>query len=278
MQRAVPATSISTERPVALLALQAAWATWRALSVERFRAWGLGGYMLVWLAQPVFTVSVAALIYRGSRPDLLSYAVVGVAANAFIINSIFYIGEILDRERIKGTLVGLFLAPCPRISWLIGLASIGLSEVAVIAATSLLYGRFALGVHYHPDVPALFVTLALFVCSLWGIGFVFSAIGLYIRKANPFSNLVSPFLFLLGGVYYPVALLPVWLRYPARMLPHGYAIQALADATLYHAGIRDLAPQLLPLAGFAVVLPIIGISTFGRLERLVRRRGELDLY
>jgi ABC-2 type transport system permease protein len=278
MQRAVPANSISTERPQALLALQAAWATWRALSVERFRAWGLGGYTLIALVQPIFTASVAALIYRGARPDLLDYAVVGVAANAFVINSIFYIGEILDRERIKGTLVCLFLAPCPRLSWLVGLATVGLSETAAIATSGLLYGRFALGVHYHPNIPALLLTLPLFVLSLWGIGFVFSAIWLCIKKANPFSNLVSPFLMLLGGVYYPVALLPAWLRYPARALPHGYAMQALADATLYHAGIRDLAPQLLPLAGFAVALPVIGIRTFGWVERLVRQRGELDLY
>src|SRR3954451_12007416 len=101
MQRAVPAISISTERPAALLALQAAWATWRALSIERFRAWGLGGYMLVWLVQPIFSVAVAALIYGSSRRELLDYAVIGVAANALVINSIFYIGEILDRERVK---------------------------------------------------------------------------------------------------------------------------------------------------------------------------------
>lgn len=278
MQRAVPAISISTERPTALRALQAAWATWRALSVERFVAWGLGGYTLIALVQPIFTVSVAALIYGSSQPELLNYAVVGVAANAFVINSIFYIGEILDRERIKGTLVGLFLAPCPRLSWLIGLATVGLTETAAIATSGLLYGRFGLGVHYDPNVPALLVTLVLFILCLWGIGFVFSAIGLYIKKANPFSNLVSPLFFLLGGVYYPVAHLPIWLRFPARLLPHGYAMQALADATLYHASIRDLAPQLVPLAGFAVVLPVIGIRTFGWLEGLVRQRGELDLY
>ncbi len=279
MPPSVPVTSISIERPGALPpVIRAIGATWRAMGLERFRAWGLGGYMLIWLVQPVFTVSVAALIYGHSRPELLGYAVIGVAANAFVINTLFYIGEILDRERVKGTLVGLFLAPCPRLSWLTGFALVGLGETVLVASAGLLFGWWALGVRFDPNYPALVLTLLLFVASLWGIGFVFSAIGLYIKKANPFSNLISPVAFLLGGVYYPVSLLPDWLRYPARALPLGYGMQALADAALHHAGFRALAPQLLPLAGFALVLPIVGIQTFAFLERLVRERGELDLY
>src|SRR5207248_2973189 len=174
---------------------------------------GLGGYMVIWMARPIFTVSVAALIYQGSRPDLLRYAVVGVAANEFVINTLFYIGEILDRERIKGTLVSLFLAPCPRLSWLTGFAIVGLVETVVIATIGLLFGHFAYGVDFNPDYPALLLTLLLFIIALWGIGFVFSGIGLYIKKANPLSNLLSPFAFLLGGVYFPFSLLPTWLRY-----------------------------------------------------------------
>jgi len=79
-------------------------------------------------------------------------------------------------------------------------------------------------------------------------------------------------------VYYPVAALPAWLRYPAHALPLGYGIQALAGATLYHKGIGELAPQLLPLAGFALILPVAGALAFRLLERVVRERGELDLY
>jgi ABC-2 type transport system permease protein len=133
-------------------------------------------------------------------------------------------------------------------------------------------------VRYDPDVPALALALGLFLAALWGLGFVFSAVGLLIKKANQLSNLIYPFTILLGGVFYPVALLPDWLRYPARALPLGYGMQALADATLYHKGIPDLVPQLLPLAGFAPVLPFAGACAFRLLDRLIRERGELELY
>ena len=54
--------------------------------------------------------------------------------------------------------------------------------------------------------------------------------------------------------------------------------QALASAMLDRAGVADLLPLLLPLAAFAVALPLAGALAFRWLDRLVRRRGELDLY
>jgi hypothetical protein len=55
-------------------------------------------------------------------------------------------------------------------------------------------------------------------------------------------------------------------------------MQALADGALHGATITDLASQLVPLAGFAVALPIAGLFAFRWIERAVRQRGELDLY
>lgn len=281
MQPSVPATSIST-RAVApgqfAASLRALAASWRAMFAERLGHGGFLGYVATWVALPLFQIGIVAMIYGRGRPDLLNYAVVALAANACIFSTVYFVGEILDRERVKGTLVGLFLAPCPRLSWLTGFALVGVFESALSAAVALGFGRLALGVRFDPHWGSLALTLALFLGALWGIGLVFSAIGLAIKKANPFSNLVSPFLMLLGGVYFPVALLPGPLRAVARCLPLGYGMQALADAALRRATPADLAPQLLPLAAFAVALPVAGVLAFRWVERAVRQRGELDLY
>jgi ABC-2 type transport system permease protein len=253
-------------------------ASWRAKTVERLRTAGLGGYLLLWMLHPIFNLSIAALIYGDARPELTRYAVVAIAAQSLVFTAIFYVGEILDNERVNGTLVALFLAPCARVGWLTGFALVGLFETLLMATATLVFGRLVLGVRFDPNVPALLLTLALLVAALAGLGFVFSAVGLALRRANSLSNVVYPLALLLGGVFYPVALLPDWLRYPARALPLGYGLQALADAALDHAGVADLAPQLLPLAGFALVLPVAGVLVFRWLERLVRVRGELDLY
>ena len=133
-------------------ALQATVASWRAMSVERLRSRGPGGYLAIWMLRPIFELGIAALIYGTAHPSLLRYVVVALAANAFVFNTIFYVGEILDRERMNGTLAGLFLAPCARLSWLSGITLVGLVETALIAAVTLIVGRVAFGVRYDPDV------------------------------------------------------------------------------------------------------------------------------
>lgn len=274
MWQSASVSSTSTSR----LALQAAIASWKAKSYEHIVVNGLGGYVLVWVAFPVFSLASVGLIYRAHRPSLVGYAVVAIAASAFITNALYYVGQLLDEERQRGTLVNLFLSPAPRLGWLTGLAFAGLFETTVSSTVCLLFGFLAFGVRFDPNIPALLLSFVLFIASLWGLGFVFSAFGLILKRSNDLANLLSSFVFLLGGVYYPISLLPAWLRYPAEALPLGYGMEALTRASLHHAGISALAPQLIPLAGFAVALPILGILTFGWIERKVRRRGDLDLY
>jgi ABC-2 type transport system permease protein len=281
MRQSALATSISTSsrEPGALRLVTAALAaSWRAMFAERLGHGGLLGYFATWVAYPLFQIALVAMIYGEGRRDLLNYAVVALAANTLLFSTIYFVGEILDRERVKGTLVGLFLTPCPRLAWLTGFALVGVFEMALSAVVALGAGYAMLGVRFDPNWASLALTMLLFLASLWGIGIIFSAIGLYIKKANPFSNLVSPFVILLGGVYYPVALLPDPLRWLARGLPMGYGMQALADASLRNASIAALASQLLPLLGFAIGLPILGVLAFNWIERAVRVRGELDLY
>lgn len=276
-----PSTSISpsNSRPSGGAALFSAMlASWQAKVRERMHERGLAGYLAIWMLRPIFEISLAGLIYGSGHHDLVRYSVVALAANAFVFNTIFYIGEILDGERIRGTLLGLFLAPCSRFAWLSGFTLVGVVETVLVAAVALAFGHFAFHVPFDPNYPALALSLVLFFASLWGLGFVFSAVGVLLKKANQLSNVIFPIATLLGGIYYPVARLPIWLRVPARALPLGYGTQALASATLDHASIRTLAPQLLPLAAFALVLPVAGVLAFNWLERLVREQGELDLY
>lgn len=257
--------------------LGAAYASLRAMVRERLFMLGAGMGMLTLLSLPLFQVAVLALLY-GTGNDLLGYIVVAQAANALVITSLFFVGEILDRERLKGTLVSLFLAPCARFAWLSGFMLSGLVETSIMATMVLLFGHFALGVQFDPNLPAVAVTALLFLVALWGCGVMFSGIGLLIRKANALSNLLYSFVILLGGAYFPISSLPEPFATIARCLPLGYGMQALADASLENASWSELAPNLLPLAGFAVALPIAGACAFHYLERMVRVRGELDLY
>lgn len=278
MWPSTPVSSTSTDRSFDVAAAwRAVVASWRAKFVEMLAFAGTGA-ILSWIVFPAFPVLIIGLIYRGARPDLVGYIVIAAAANTVVNNMTTYLAGLLDEERLNGTLVGLFLAPCPRASWLIGFTFGAIVDTFLGAAVVLAVGIAAFHVGLDPNYPALAVTCVLFLIAIGGLGFILTGIGLLLKDGNSLSNLVFPIFTFLGGVWYPVALLPIWLQVPARCLPLGYGMQALASAALRHAGIAALAPQLIPLAGFAIALPLGGLWLFGFIERRIRIRGELDLY
>ncbi|HYI15767.1 MAG TPA: ABC transporter permease, partial [Thermomicrobiales bacterium] len=193
--------------------LAAMLGSWRAATGEWLYHLGRGG-LLQLVIMPVTQIAIFSIIY-GSSSDLFAYLVVAQAAGAFIMTMIYYNGEILDREREKGTLVSLFLAPCTRFAWLSGFILAGLIQTISMLTVSLLFGWLVFGVTYDPNLPALAVSLVLFLAALWGLGLVFAGIGLLLKRANAFSNLVWPFVALLGGLYFPVSELPNGLRHIA---------------------------------------------------------------
>lgn len=249
-----------------------------AWTVARSRIQGMGPipYALTWICFPLFQLLLLTLIYRENQ-NLLDYAVIAGSGTSLLIAMTFNAGEILDRERVLGTLGNLFLAPCPRYVWLAGFQLFALVEAVMTTAISVGLAILLFDVTIAINLPSLLVALALMVTCLWGVSMILGSIGILVRDANLISNFVFPFLSLLSGIMYPIARMPDWVRIPARALPFGYGIQAMVDAITTAAPLAELWDDLVPLAGFALVLPVLGALSFRHVERAVRRMGYLEL-
>lgn len=281
MPSAAPARSTSSDtvgafRRTVVRTAALMGATAVAIGRTRIMELGLPGYVLTWLSLPLLELVLLAFIYRNDR-ELLEYAVVAGAGLAMLFGLIFNGGEILDNERRRGTLGNLFLAPVSRYVWLGGFQLFALIETIANAAIAVIVGAWLFSVPMSVNVPSLLVTVVLLTAALWGTSLILGAIGIVTRNANFFSNLIFPLLALFAGTLYPIALMPDWIRIPARALPFGYGIEALVGALARNASVVDLWPTLTPLAGFAVALPLIGIVMFRWMERAVRRIGSLEI-
>jgi ABC-type multidrug transport system permease subunit len=250
----------------------AAW----AIGKTRMQTTGVMFYLMIWFSFPLFNLITVALIYRHD-PTLRNYAIIGGAGMAMLFGMQFNAGEILDTERRRGTLGNLFLSPAPRYSWLGGFQLFSACEALSIAILSVAVGKAVFGLPLDIDPETLVVSLVLFMCSMWGFSMMVGALGVVLRNANQFSNLLFPLMQLFAGTMYPIALMTAWVRVPARWLPFGYGIQALADSMTQAATPAQEAGQLLPLACFAVALPLLGVVAFRAVERRTRNTGTLEL-
>jgi ABC-2 type transport system permease protein len=232
-------------------------------------------YLMVWSSFPIFALLSVALIYKNDT-ELRDYAIVAGSATSFIFLMLYGASSVLDNERQRGTLGSLFLAPTPRYSWLGGFQLFNLAEMLFSGVLSLTISMQIFGVDLSINIPALLLTLFLFFCALWGISMVIGSIGVAIRDANQLTNLLFPIILILAGTMYPVDRMPEWLRIPARCLPFSYGMEGLVGSLANGSSIADLQSSLIPLAGFAVVLPFVGIAVFSYLERVSRRNGTLE--
>ena len=249
----------------------------RSTAMQRIRRNGIFFYALVWTGPAVFGTLLVIFIYR-DNPALRDYAIIGGIGVALLFGMQYNAGPDPRRAAARGD-AGQPL----RLTWPSLCLARRLPAVSPWWSPSSpprsrsRSGPSIFGLTVDVDPMTLVVVLALLLLSMWGFSMLVGAVGLALRDANQLSNLLSPITTLFAGTMYPVDLMPDWVRIPAHFLPFSYGMDALVRAVTLHASLGDVIDDLLPLLGFAIVLPLIGMAAFRRVERRVRVEGALDL-
>lgn len=185
--------------------------------------------------------------------DALAPLFVGLFAFFFIflLSSIAFL-----RERSQGTIERLMVSPLSRaelvLGYLLGFILFALLQSLII----LLFVIYVLRVHYSGNLGLLFlVTLALTIGAV-NLGIFISAFARNELQVIQFIPLVFVPQVLLGGLFFSVKTLPVVLKQLAYVMPLTYANFALKDVMLRGYDFGDIWPDLLFLAGFAVLMVI----------------------
>jgi ABC-2 type transport system permease protein len=165
-------------------------------------------------------------------------------------------------ERRIGSLERLLLAPMRLPALLAGKLLGGMVFGLTVALVVLI---IALAVFGASNVNWFLLVLALLLSAA-----AFSAMGAFVSvavkevfEAQTLANFIRFPMMFLGGVFIPVASLPLGLRIVARLLPLTYAVEALRTALTggkLAAGVLDLAV----LALFAAILFNLATHTLAR--------------
>jgi ABC-2 type transport system permease protein len=82
------------------------------------------------------------------------------------------------------------------------------------------------------------------------------------KSAGALGVLVSLVLAPLGGCWWPLFITPQWMQSIARVTPHGWANSGFNNLIVFGADFNSVIPNVLVLAGFAVVFAIIAARRF----------------
>ena len=189
----------------------------------------------------------------------------GVGLNSFAAN--------LREAQTTGTLEAMLMTPT-RLSTVIMSSSIydyGFVTFQVFVYLAL--GGLLFGVQLDKgNTPAALVVLVLTIIAMTSLGIIAASFIMVLKRGDPVTLLISSLAVLLGGVYYPIQLMPQWLQQLSRLLPITYSLDAMRRALLTDASFQEIMPDIIALAIFGIVLVPLSLLIF----RYAVHRAKVD--
>ncbi len=128
------------------------------------------------------------------------------------------------------------------------------------------------------DVPATLLGLVLMNVGFTGMALLAGAVVLVIKRGNPLGWALRGASVVLGGILYPVEVLPPALQTLGVLLPITHALTVLRGAMLEGQGITELAIPLAALSVVSATYLVLGLAASAAAVRHARSDGSLAQY
>jgi ABC-2 type transport system permease protein len=223
--------------------------------------------------------STAGYLSAYGGGNYFPFVLLGLALAAFQGVALTSISSAVQYGMYTGTLEAMLVTPTSLStiifsSVLYQFASSLLSILLYLVFATVLFG-FTLA---KANLLSAVVILALTLLAHLPLGIVSASFLLVFKRGDPITSLVGSFSALLGGVYFPLAVLPGWLQTVSFFLPFTHALEGLRQAVLNGRSLGELTTQVAILGIFAVVLLPLSLTVFAYAIHQAKRLGTLSQF
>lgn len=162
-------------------------------------------------------------------------------------------GEGIVYERLGGTMTRIRVAPVSMWQYLLGRLG-GKVSLAVLQFLMLVvFGRYVMGVYWGPSVADLTVLVVLFSVTCGCFGLFLGSLCRTPEQNTAIATTASLALAALGGCWWPLDVVPEWMRRIGLVLPTGQAMHGLE--LLQSAGLdaKELMTVVTWLTAYSLV-------------------------
>jgi ABC-2 type transport system permease protein len=213
-----------------------------------------------------------------SPSSYFGFVVVGISMVS-VMYSCFSIPDLVRQELVAGTFDRLLLSPFGAVRSVIAMTLFPLMYSFVLAALTLGLGCVLFGLQLHwSTVPLSVPVMALALLAFLPFGLLFAALTVLIKQGNVGTSWVIALLSIVGGLYFPVSLLPHWVQTAARLQPFTAATSMLRHVLVNSSIGEPPADSVLKLALFGAVLVPASMFALSTAVRFGQRRGTIIEY
>jgi len=244
----------------------------------------------VFLIMGMFLLATVSFTGPSTPPEaaaaLPAFLAYGLVMNLFLGFTLWEIGFSIREEQVRGTLESLYLSPANKFANLVSrIFAILLWTAVMTVAAVVVVGTVVGGLPTERPLFA-FLVLALSISGFLGIGFAFAGVTVKLKETAQFLVGFLQFFFLIFcAQFFPFAALPQpVVQFVSVWIPVSY------DVDLFRTTLMGIQPELVSLgyvsyqmeliivALFGVLSPILGYAFYRFIERRARREGTLGEY
>jgi ABC-2 type transport system permease protein len=211
--------------------------------------------------------------------DYFSFVIIGVAFSGIL--GVFQRGlqEIIRKAQLTGTLEAL-LVTRTNISTIL----VGSSLFSFIFALFKTLFQLGLAISIFDmhlgDVNWLGTSIIFILTSVCfvSIGVLSASFILVYKLGNPFGWVFGNITNVLGGVFFPIAVLPSWIKWISYLLPITYSLEGFRQSLLSSASLSQILPNIIALLVFSVTLLPLSFYIFRAALLKAKRDGSLTHY
>ena len=202
--------------------------------------------------------------HRLYNPDIVTqYNIVpGLMGVVLTMTMVIITALAITRERERGTMENLLSTPVRPgeviLGKLIPYILVGYVQVALI----LLAARFLFAVPMMGSITLLLAVILMFIAANLAMGITFSTLARNQLQAVQMAFFYFLPNILLSGFMFPFRGMPDWAQCIGEVLPLTHFLRIVRGILLKGNGLRDIAPELWPIALFMVVLLSLGIKRY----------------
>ncbi|NMP21722.1 ABC transporter permease [Sulfobacillus sp. DSM 109850] len=241
----------------------------------------LGWELVFWFYNVINTLTIGLIGFTmpagAERNRMVVYLAIGALLWNFLSILFQEVSNSVQWERWEGTIEYSFMAPIRRLTYLLGVCAWAVLYGMVRTLVVLIGVAFFFHVSLKgADLPGAALILAVSSVPFIGLGLIAAVLPLLsTERGAQATQVIQGVLLLVSGVYYPVSVLPHWIRWASVLSPATYTLTAVRRAVLSGAPIHDLIGVSVGLLASGVVLIPLGLGIFMMAERHAMRVGSL---
>jgi ABC-2 type transport system permease protein len=211
--------------------------------------------------------------------DYFSFVIIGIAFSGLLAIFQERLPAIIRQAQITGTLEAILVSrtSIPVILFGSSLYYFLFSIASTVFHLILAVVVFGMQVEKINWVGAVLTFILTALCFL-SIGILSACFILVYKKGNPFSWIYGSVSGLLGGVFFPIKVLPAWIKWISYILPITYSLEGLRKSIITTSPFSEILPNIIVLSGFTVVFFPLSIYLFRQALKKAKKDGTLTHY